>query len=54
MNWIMAEYGTKQLLDWYLRGYHELAISHGFTLSMLEDYLHEHDYERDLGICSVI
>lgn len=48
MNWIMAEYSTKQLLDWYLRGYHEIAISHGLTLNMLEHYLHEHDYERDL------
>jgi hypothetical protein len=42
MNWIMAEYGTEQLLEWYLQGYHELAITHGLTLSMLEDYLHEH------------
>lgn len=45
----MAEYTTKQLLDWYLQGYHELAITHGLTLSMLESYLHEHGYERDLS-----
>lgn len=44
----MAEYGTEQLLEWYLQGYHEVAISHGFTLSMLKSYLQEHDYERDL------
>jgi hypothetical protein len=44
----MAEYTVKQLLDWYLRGYHEIAITHGLTLSMLESYLQEHDYERDL------
>lgn len=44
----MAGYGTEQLLEWYLQGYHELAISHGFTLSMLKSYLHEHGYERDL------
>jgi hypothetical protein len=44
----MAEYGTGQLLKWYLQGDHEIAISHGFTLSMLESYLQEHDYERDL------
>lgn len=44
----MAEYTAEQLLTWYLQGYHELAISHGFTLSMLESYLQEHDYERDL------
>lgn len=44
----MAEYTTEQLLEWYLRGYHELAISHGFTLSMLESYLQEHEYDRDL------
>ena len=48
MNWIMAEYTVKQLLDWYLQGYHELAISHGFTLSMLKSYLQEHEYDRDL------
>lgn len=45
----MAEYTAKQLLDWYLRGYHEIAITHGFTLNMLVDYLHEHEYERDLS-----
>lgn len=44
----MAEYTAEQLLDWYLRGYHEIAITHGFTLSMLQSYLQEHDYERDL------
>ena len=44
----MAEYTVKQLLDWYLQGYHEIAITHGLTLSMLGDYLHEHGYERDL------
>lgn len=44
----MAEYSTKQLLDWYLRGYHEIAITHGFTLSMLKSYLQEHEYDRDL------
>lgn len=44
----MAEYGTGQLLDWYLQGDHEIAISHGLTLSMLESYLHEHGYDRDL------
>ncbi|MFR0606729.1 hypothetical protein ACLUW9_09585 [Limosilactobacillus mucosae] len=44
----MAGYSTKQLLDWYLRGYHEIAITHGLTLSMLKSYLQEHDYERDL------
>ena len=48
MNWIMAEYSTKQLLDWYLRGYHEIAISHGLTLNMLKSYLQEHQYDRDL------
>lgn len=45
----MAGYSTKQLLDWYLQGYHEIAISHGLTLSMLESYLQEHEYERDLS-----
>ena len=44
----MAEYTTKQLLEWYLQGYHEIAISHGLTLNMLKSYLQEHDYERDL------
>lgn len=44
----MAEYTVEQLLDWYLQGDHEIAISHGLTLSMLESYLQEHDYERDL------
>lgn len=44
----MAGYSTKQLLDWYLQGYHEIAIAHGLTLSMLKHYLHEHEYERDL------
>lgn len=44
----MAEYSTEQLLDWYLQGDHEIAISHGLTLSMLESYLHEHGYDRDL------
>ena len=44
----MAEYTAEQLLEWYLQGYHEIAISHGFTLSMLESYLQEHDYERTL------
>lgn len=44
----MAEYSTKQLLEWYLQGYHEIAITHGLTLSMLKSYLQEHDYERDL------
>lgn len=44
----MAEYTTEQLLEWYLQGDHEIAITHGFTLSMLKSYLHEHDYERDL------
>lgn len=44
----MAEYSTEQLLDWYLQGYHEIAITHGFTLNMLKSYLHEHDYDRDL------
>ena len=44
----MAEYGTEQLLEWYLQGDHEIAISHGLKLSMLESYLQEHDYERDL------
>ena len=44
----MAEYTAEQLLEWYLQGYHEIAISHGFTLSMLESYLQEHDYERNL------
>ena len=48
MNCIMAEYTAEQLLEWYLQGYHEIAISHGFTLSMLESYLQEHDYERNL------
>lgn len=44
----MADYSTEQLLTWYLQGYHEIAITHGLTLSMLESYLHEHDYERNL------
>lgn len=44
----MAGYTTEQLLTWYLQGYHEIAITHGFTLSMLESYLHEHGYDRDL------
>jgi hypothetical protein len=44
----MAEYSTEQLLDWYLQGDHEIAISHGFTLSMLKSYLQDHGYERDL------
>lgn len=44
----MAEYTTEQLLEWYLQGYHEIAISHGLTLNMLKSYLQEHDYERDL------
>ena len=48
MNWIMAEYSTEQLLDWYLQGDHEIAISHGLTLNVLEHYLHEHGYDRDL------
>lgn len=44
----MAGYSTKQLIEWYLQGYHEIAITHGLTLSMLKSYLQEHDYERDL------
>ncbi|WP_158000606.1 hypothetical protein [Lacticaseibacillus paracasei] len=44
----MAEYSTEQLLKWYLQGDHEIAISHGLTLNMLESYLQEHGYERDL------
>lgn len=44
----MAEYSTEQLLEWYLQGDHEIAITHGFTLSMLKSYLQEHDYDRDL------
>lgn len=44
----MAEYSTEQLLQWYLQGDHEIAISHGFTLSMLKSYLQDHGYERDL------
>lgn len=44
----MAGYSTEQLLDWYLQGDHEIAISHGLTLSMLESYLQEHGYDRDL------
>lgn len=44
----MAEYSTEQLLKWYLQGDHEIAISHGLTLNMLESYLHEHEYDRDL------
>ena len=44
----MADYSTEQLLTWYLQGYREIAITHGLTLSMLESYLHEHDYERNL------
>ncbi|MDC2827480.1 hypothetical protein [Limosilactobacillus mucosae] len=44
----MAGYSTKQLLEWYLQGYHEIAITHGLTLSMLKSYLQEHDYDRDL------
>ena len=48
MNWIMAGYSTEQLLDWYLQGDHEIAITHGLTLSMLKSYLQEHGYDRDL------
>lgn len=44
----MAGYSTEQLIEWYLRGYHEIAITHGLTLNMLEHYLQEHEYERDL------
>lgn len=44
----MAEYSIEQLLEWYLQGDHEIAISHGLTLNMLESYLQEHGYERDL------
>ncbi|MFM2766286.1 hypothetical protein ABNI15_08670 [Limosilactobacillus fermentum] len=44
----MTAYSTKQLLEWYLQGDHEVAISHGLTLNMLESYLQEHGYERDL------
>lgn len=44
----MAEYSTEQLLKWYLQGDNEIAISHGLTLNMLESYLHEHEYDRDL------
>jgi hypothetical protein len=44
----MAEYGTGQLLKWYLQGDHEIAITHGLTLNMLEHYLYERGYERDL------
>lgn len=48
MNWIMADYTVEQLLDWYLQGDHEVAITHGLTLNMLKSYLQEHDYDRDL------
>lgn len=44
----MAGYTTEQLIEWYLQGYHEIAITHGLTLNMLKSYLQEHDYERDL------